>query len=311
MPTEANLLKSVFNVFDVTFRYEFFTIGSVLSDLLNNTGDSRTDLFKKVDFYVFIIIALFTATGLLATNFYVRGIALPIPGGMLLYEFIFVIIYRFKGFELNQSGNAGDLETFFKIFGENFKEFSLDEDNYPQPPSIITILDIDSLQNSTRRYADYAIYCTFIFIFALSNRLVSIDRTLVFLALAVISFKLSFKGVIDQELFIFKLQDKDIYYLITCAVLFILSCFVKLVRDILVNFISAAFYSIFLSLIIVSFYYRQNPAEAIERIFKEGKDSNESFIPYLIFFGCFIGYLLFIFITWKLFWKKKTIVKQQ
>ncbi|ORD98530.1 hypothetical protein A0H76_2324 [Hepatospora eriocheir] len=135
------------------------------------------------------------------------------------------------------------------------------------------------------------------------------------------SLKTFLKSFFDNEgLFvIFEITRYNILNLITFTIIFILSSYLKFIRDILVNVILSVFYSIILSLLISFIYYETDDFIKRIKIVLLDEDvlkNEENFIISeekikieYIFMGCFILYFITIFLTWRLFLNKKKVVK--
>ncbi|ORD99880.1 hypothetical protein A0H76_2778 [Hepatospora eriocheir] len=263
-----------------------------------------------------IIIRLF------ASDYHIQSITRTITGGFLIYELLISIKFILSFESLNKDYTEQGNEPFVDNFINFLKIYFAKSEGYLY---IITFLNeylgnylVDCLiLFYCLNFVEFLIY---IIIYVFSNRLISIDKSLVFLVLAIMSFKTCFKSFFDdKDMFVyFKITMLDIFYLITYTVLFFLSSFVKHVRDILVNIILSVFYSIILSLFISFIYYEADDFfnrlklllldedvlenEEVFTIFKE------KFSIEFIFMGCFIFYVIAIFLTKRLFWKKKTVI---
>ncbi|ORD99678.1 hypothetical protein A0H76_394 [Hepatospora eriocheir] len=250
-----------------------------------------------------------------------RGIAISITGGFLIYELLLLIIILVGNFNRKIFKKNPEAVRFVQIY---INEFEIDAFKSDKNISKLTLFssnlnslyDIseDSILKNSLPCVEFLIY---IIIFTHSNKLIGIDKTLIFLVLIIMSLKACLKYFIEEnKLFLYlKITGYDIFCLITYAIIFILSSYVKLVRDILVNLILSVFYSIILSLFISTIYYEKDDLfNRFKQLLKD--DNKENFSPSgkkirieFIFMGCFILYLITIFLTWRLFWKKKTIVK--
>ncbi|ORD99637.1 hypothetical protein A0H76_479 [Hepatospora eriocheir] len=318
----TKVIREVLNNFCIMFYIELRSIKYTVNNISNIfIKDQKNESFNIVYFLIFVIIVLFIIIGLFASNYYIRGIGISITGGFLIYELLSTTFYLIL---FNSMANDSDKEKvgYFLINSEKCKLIDILKDEKDFGFSIfgfiIDILD-EKLNVSILKHCLFCVeFLIYIFIYSFSNRLISIDKSLVFLVLTIMSLKTCVKAdyinipnILEKNDISFEITEYNIFYLITYAIIFILSLFVKFIRDILVNVILSVFYSIILSLLISFIYYERNDFfDRLELILSyEDVINNENFQIEFIFMGCFIIYLITIFFTWGLFWKKKTIVK--
>ncbi|ORE00566.1 hypothetical protein A0H76_2696 [Hepatospora eriocheir] len=316
----TKIIRDVLNQFTIIFYIKLISIKCSVNNISNIFIKEQNESFKIVYFLILVIIVFCIVIGLFASNYYIRDIDISITGGFLIYELLFTTICLILfNFEANDSDKQkvklllinsekwklidviknDKNNSLLSIFGLIFKKLNKIPINYKLKPCLF--------------YVEFRIY---ILIYSFSNRLISIDKSLVLLVLIIMSLKTCIKAYHYRkegcDFISFEITEEDIFYLITYAIIFILSSYVKLIQDILVNVILSVFYSIILSLLISIIYYEtEDFFDRLKLILSDTNTSknNEKFQIEFIFMGCFIIYLITIFFTWKLFWKKKTIVK--
>ncbi|ORD99485.1 hypothetical protein A0H76_774 [Hepatospora eriocheir] len=309
------VLKQFYIILFVESIFIKVTVNNIYNIFINF---ELTELFKIVYILMIVIIVLSIVIGLFSSNYRIKSTAILITGGFLMHELFFLIMFLLTFRNWKNVYEQQRTERFVDNF-INFLEIK--EVKKKKYFAVYTIFNTifyileetseDSLLKFSSPCIELSIY---IIIYAFSNRLISIDKTLIFLVLTIMSFKTCFKSTFnDKKLSVcFKITKYDILNLITFTIIFILSSYVKLIRDILVNVILSVFYSIILSLLISIIYYGMDDLFYRLKLLlldENISENNEKFQIEFIFLGCFILYLTTIFFTWKLFWKKKTIVK--
>ncbi|ORD97545.1 hypothetical protein HERIO_618 [Hepatospora eriocheir] len=316
----TKVVGEVLKQFCGIFYFEITFILIIIDNTIKN--DEEIELFKIIYFLLFVIILFCIVIGLFASNNRIRSIVISITGVFLILELCYFILFLIADFKIKKFFKNKGTKRFIDILtNENEIKSNVEDKDFFK----IMILNIFFnmlgviLEDSILIISSCVELTIYIIIFIFSNRLISIDKTLIFLVLTILSLKTCFKSFYDDEekgmCTCLKITDWDIFNLISFTILFILSSYVKLVRDILVNLILSVFYSIILSLFISIIYYeRDDLLNRFKQLLKD--DNKKDFSPpdeeiriEFIFMGCFILYLITIFLTWRLFWKKKTIVK--
>ncbi|ORD97660.1 hypothetical protein HERIO_513 [Hepatospora eriocheir] len=314
----GEILKQFYNIFIFKSLFIKATVNNIFN-IINK--HEQTKLFKTVYFLMIVIVVFCIVIGLFASNYHIRGIAIPITGGFLIYELLTSILILLIFYDWEEYYKEQKNERFVDNFTNYFEIDILKEKKCFAVFTILNvfliILDSTSKNFVLKFFSPCVELSIYIIVHASFNRLISIDKTLVFLVLVIMSLKTCFKSFLSSRdiTVVFNITRYDIFYLITSTILFILSLYVKFVRDILVNIILSIFYSIILSLFISTIYYGTD--DFFNRLKISLLDDNEEDFTIFddkieienIFIGCFILYLITIFFTWRLFWKKKTIVK--
>ncbi|ORD96690.1 hypothetical protein HERIO_1397 [Hepatospora eriocheir] len=255
------VLKQFYNIFFLESRIIIITFNNISNYFIK---DKKIEPFKIVYILLFATIIFCIVIGLFASNNRIRGIAISITGGFLIYELLILILVLFK--YLQKDHEEQETERFVDNFINVIKINALRKRKYFAVymilNSFLNILDNTSEDSILKFFSPCVELSIYIIIFIFSNRLISIDRTLVLLVLTIMSLKTCFESFFNKKEIVytvfFKITKYDILYLITYTILFILSSYVKHVRDILVRLTLSVFYSIILSLLISFIYYETN-----------------------------------------------------
>ncbi|ORD98850.1 hypothetical protein A0H76_1838 [Hepatospora eriocheir] len=252
------------------FYIIFFVETSFIVIIINNTikNDKEIELFKIIYFLLFVIILFSIVIGLFASNSRIRGIAISITGGFLIYELL-ILILIYTAFiwlrnNLNNDYKGEEPKRFVEIYvsSKKINEIKTYANLSKLTPLSDILIDSDASSEDSILKISYPCleFLIYIIIFTLSNKLKSIDKTLVFLVLTIMSFKACLKSFFEETKGMctyLKITGYDIFCLITYAIIFILSSYVKFVRDILINVILSIFYGIILSLFISTIYIKK------------------------------------------------------
>ncbi|ORE00162.1 hypothetical protein A0H76_2096 [Hepatospora eriocheir] len=224
------VLKQFYNIFFLESRIIIITINNISNYFIK---DKKIEPFKIVYILLFVTIIFCIVIGLFASNNRIRGIAISITGGFLIYELLILILVLFEN--LQKDHEEQETERFVDNFINVIKINALRKKKYfvvyTILNSIFNILDNTS-EDSILKFSSPCIELSiYIIIFIFSNRLISIDRTLVFLVLTIMSLKTCFESFFNKKEIVytvfFKITKYDILYLITYTILFILSSYVS------------------------------------------------------------------------------------
>ncbi|ORD97865.1 hypothetical protein HERIO_262 [Hepatospora eriocheir] len=306
-------LKVIKNSFQ--YIYELFNEGGCI------------DLNIIVHCPIFLCMVFCIIIGLIASHYYVKDIAVHINQGFFINEFLVILFYVFNSFEKKiESEEMQNLKPLVDNFiNKEISYINADSDLDLKITFVNTLLCEKFEKNNKGCLKETYLFCVELLIYMIisnfSNGLISTEKTLILFILIIMSLKTCLKAFLDNDetiIVYLKMSECNIFYLITCVIIFILSLFVKLVRDVLVNVILSVFYSIILSLLISFIYYEKYEFYSRLKLLLLDEDvlirnvnfiiSDKKFEIEFIFMGCFILYLITIFLTWRLFWKKKIIV---
>ncbi|ORD97441.1 hypothetical protein HERIO_673 [Hepatospora eriocheir] len=307
----TEVVREVIKQFYLTFIYEYIIIKENILNIHNIIiGENVTKSLKMVSFLMSMFIIFCIIIGFFALNDHVKGIAIAITRLLLVNELVSTVStfnLKYLQNENYKQNNKSFIDDIIRKFPIN--EVIKEEDFEKSSPFNLIY---ENLENSRLKTACFLCvdFLMHIIICEFSKRYNIIDESLIFLVLTNMSLKtcLSFYLCENQSFLVFfKIAKHDIFYLIILIILFILSMFVKLVRDILVSVILSVFYSIILSLFIsIICYNKDNLIDSLELLLlnTDGNKKREEIDIEFLFMGCFLLYLIVMFFTRRLFWKK-------
>ncbi|ORD99861.1 hypothetical protein A0H76_30 [Hepatospora eriocheir] len=156
-----------------------------------------------VYFITFVIILFCIVIRLFSSNYRIRGIAIPITGGFIIHEVLILILILALQYDYKKIYKKQDTVRFVDnpIYFIKINEFKNLEYFYGFTflSAFLNKLD-NNIEDSILKFSSPCVeFLIYTLIYSFSNRLISIDKTLIFLVLIIMSIKTCLKFFLMME----------------------------------------------------------------------------------------------------------------